>query len=349
MRGIKTRQVKNEEDEMADLHLTMGVNDYDHVRDMFTGAVKPKGIKLTSLVMEVEETFKRFLADQEWDISEISFAMSCQAISRGNAPFILIPVFPSRLFRLSGVYIRSDGSITKPEDLKGKKVGLPQWAQTATTYARGWLAETIGVPLSDIDWYQLGPNSPGRLDNTAEQPPEGVSLTDLPDGSLADLLVEGRIDALITADPPRRMLAGDNAITRLYPKFEDVERDYFRETGIFPIMHTVAIKRSSYEANPWIARNVFNAFEEAKNNSVRRMRDMNVSQIGLPWIQQYIEQTSAEFFPDGDYWPYGVDRNRTTIEAFLRFCYQQGVTANHLTPEDIFAKEAMEPFHQLRV
>ena len=349
MRGIKTRQVKNEEDEMADLHLTMGVNDYDHVRDMFTGAVKPKGIKLTSLVMEVEETFKRFLADQEWDISEISFAMSCQAISRGNAPFILIPVFPSRLFRLSGVYIRSDGSITKPEDLKGKKVGLPQWAQTATTYARGWLAETIGVPLSDIDWYQLGPNSPGRVDNTAAQPPKGVSLTDLPDGSLADLLVEGRIDALITADPPRRMLAGDNAITRLYPKFEDVERDYFRKTGIFPIMHTVAIKRSSYEANPWIARNVFNAFEEAKNNSVRRMRDMNVSQIGLPWIQQYIEQTSAEFFPDGDYWPYGVDRNRTTIEAFLRFCYHQGVTANHLIPEDIFAKEAMEPFHQLRV
>ena len=334
---------------MADLHLTMGVNDYDHVRDMFTGAVKPKGIKLTSLVMEVEETFKRFLADQEWDISEISFAMSCQAISRGNAPFILIPVFPSRLFRLSGVYIRSVGSITKPEDVKGKKVGLPQWAQTATTYARGWLAETIGVPLSDIDWYQLGPNSPGRLDNTAEQPPKGVSLTDLPDGSLADLLVEGRIDALITADPPRRMLAGDNAITRLYPKFEDVERDYFRKTGIFPIMHTVAIKRSSYEANPWIARNVFNAFEEAKNNSVRRMRDMNVSQIGLPWIQQHIEQTSAEFFPDGDYWPYGVDRNRTTIEAFLRFCYQQGVTANHLKPEDIFATEAMEPFHQLRV
>ena len=334
---------------MADLHLTMGVNDYDHVRDMFTGAVKPKGIKLTSLVMEVEEPFKRFLADQEWDISEISFAMSCQAISRGNAPFILIPVFPSRLFRLSGVYVRSDGSITKPEDLKGKKVGLPQWAQTAPTYARGWLAETIGVPLSDIDWYQLGPNSPGRLDNTAEQPPKGVSLTDLPDGSLADLLVEGRIDALITADPPRRMLAGDNAITRLYPKFEDVERAYFRKTGIFPIMHTVAIKRSSYEAIPWIARNVFNAFEEAKNNSVRRMRDMNVSQIGLPWIQQYIAQTSAEFFPDGDYWPYGVDRNRTTIEAFLRFCYHQGVTANHLTPEDIFAKEAMEPFHQLRV
>jgi 4,5-dihydroxyphthalate decarboxylase len=176
-----------------------------------------------------------------------------------------------------------------------------------------------------------------------------VSLTNLPDGSLADMLVDGTIDALITADPPRRMLAGDTAITRLYSEFESVERDYFAHTGIFPIMHTVALKRSSYEANPWIARNLFNAFEEAKNNSVRRMKDMNVSQIALPWIQQYIDRTATQFFPDGDYWPFGIERNRTTIEAFLRFCHAQGVTQKHLTPEDIFAKEALEPFHQLRV
>jgi 4,5-dihydroxyphthalate decarboxylase len=334
---------------MGDIHLTLGIHDYDHVRDLFTGAVKPKGIELTSLVMEVEETFKRFLQHQEWDVSEISFAMSCQAISRGNAPFVLIPVFPSRLFRLSGIYVRSDGSVTKPEHLAGKKVGMPQWAQTATTYIRGWLTETIGIPLADIDWYQLGPNSPGRLDNTSEQPPEGVRLTNLPDGSLADMLVDGTIDAILTADPPRRMLAGDPAITRLYAEYESVERDYFAATGIYPIMHTVALKRATYEANPWIARNMFNAFEEAKNNSVRRMRDLNVSQIALPWIQQYVDRTTTQFFPDGDYWPFGIERNRTTLEAFLRYCHQQGVTQKHLAPEDIFAKEALEPFHQLRV
>ncbi len=334
---------------MGDIHLTMGVNDYDHVRDLFTGVVKPKGIELTSLVMEVEETFKRFLQDQEWDVSEISFAMSCQAIDRGEAPFVLIPVFPSRLFRLSGVYIRSDGSIKSPEDLRGKKIGIPQWAQTATTYARGWLFETIGIPLTEIYWYQLGPNSPGRLDNTAERPPDGISLTNLTDGSLADMLVDGQIDALITADPPRRMLAGDKSITRLYPEFETAEREYFSKTGIFPIMHTVALKRSTYEKNPWIARNMFNAFEEAKNNSIRRMCDMNVSQIALPWLFQHVQRISDEFFPDGDYWPYGISRNRRTIEAFLRYCFEQGVTQKHLKPEDIFAKEAWEPFHQLRV
>ena len=163
------------------------------------------------------------------------------------------------------------------------------------------------------------------------------------------MLVEGKIDALITADPPRRMLSGDSSIKRLYTEFEGVEREYFAQTGIFPIMHTIALKRSTYEKNPWIARNLFNAFEESKNNSVRRMRDMNVSQIGLPWIQQYIERTAEEFFPDGDYWPYGIERNRTTIDAFLRFCSDQGVTTRHLKPEEIFAKEALEPFHQLRV
>ena len=334
---------------MADIHLTMGINDYDHVRDLFTGAVKPVGIEITSLVMEVEETFKRFLQNQEWDISEISFAMSCQAIDRGHAPFVLIPVFPSRLFRLSGVYIRSNSGITTPQQLRGKKVGLPQWAQTATTYIRGWLTDTVGIPLSEIDWYQLGPNSPGRLDNTAEKPPQGVSLTNLPDGSLADMLVEEKLDAILTADPPRRMLAGDNRITRLYPEYEGVEREFYAKSGIFPIMHTVALRRSSYEANPWIARNVFNAFDQAKSNSVRRMKDLNVSQIALPWIQQYIHRTEKEFFPGGEYWPYGIDQNRKTLEAFLRYCFEQGVTQRHLTPEEIFVKEALEPFHQLRV
>lgn len=334
---------------MSDIHLTLGINDYDHVRDLFTGRVRPAGIDLTCLVMEVEETFKRFLADQEWDVSEISFAMSCQAIDRGNAPFVLIPVFPSRLFRHSAVYIRTDGPIKRPEDLAGKKVGLPQWAQTATTYVRGWITETVGIPLTDIDWYQLGPNSPGRLDDTPERPPEGVRLTNLPGGSLADMLAEGTLDAVISADPPRLFLAGDPRITRLFLEYEDVERDYFEETGIYPIMHTVALRRSSYEANPWIARNLFNAFEEARNNSVRRMRDHNVSQIALPWIQQHVQRASAAFFPDGDYWPYGVSPNRTTIEAFLKFCFDQGVTKRHLMPEDIFAKEALESFHQLRV
>jgi len=334
---------------MADLPLTLGINDYDHVRDLFTGRVKPEGIELTCLVMSVWETFYRFFRDQEWEVSELSFAGAVQAIDRSNAPFVLIPVFPSRLFRLSGVYVRAGGPVKTAQDLAGKKIGLAQWAQTATAYIRGWMTETVGIALTDVDWVQLGPGSAGRLDNTPETPPAGVRLTSLPGGSLADMLAEGELDAFLSARPPKLFEDGDPRIVRLYPDYESVERDYFQATGIYPIMHTVAIRRSSYEANPWIAGNLLAAFEQARDRSVERMHEMDVSQIALPWIQAAIERETQRLFPDGGYWPYGIERNRTTIEAFLRFCHQQGITQRHLAPEDIFVREAREPFRALRV
>ncbi|MEE8332574.1 MAG: 4,5-dihydroxyphthalate decarboxylase [Alphaproteobacteria bacterium] len=334
---------------MTDIHLTMGIYDYDHVRDLFTGRVKPEGVELTCLVMPVWETFYRFFRDQEWDVSELSFAGAVQAIDRGEAPFVLIPVFPSRLFRHSGIYIRADGPIKRPEDLSGARIGIAQWAQTATAYIRGWMTDSLGIQLTDVDWYQLGPDSPGRLDNSVEQPPEGVRLTNLPNGSLAEMVVDGKLDAFLSAAPPQLFLDGDPRIKRLFPDYEGVERDYFKATGIYPIMHTVAIRRSSYEANPWIAGNLLAAFEAAKNRSVERMHDMDVSQIALPWIQAAIERDTKLFFPDGDYWPYGIERNRTTIEAFLKFCHDQRITKRRLAPEDIFVKEAREPFRMLQV
>lgn len=334
---------------MADLHLTMGFNDYDHVRDMFTGRVKPEGIDLTCLRMEVEETFLRFLRHQEWDVSEISFAMATAAIDRGDAPFVLIPVFPSRVFRLSAVYIRADGPVRTPGDLAGRRVGMPQWTQTATTYVRGWLSDTVGVPLRDVDWYQLGPDTPGRIDTSKVEPPDGIRLTDLPGGSLAEMLVTGDLDAILTAKPPQLFLDGDPRITRLFPDYQAAEEDYFDRTGIFPIMHTVAIRRTSFETNRWIARNLFNAFEQAREYSAERMRDLNVSQIALPWMPAIAERLAGRLFPGGDYWPYGIAPNRTTIEAFLKFCFDQGQTRRHLAPEDLFVPEARESFSQLRV
>ena len=334
---------------MTDIHLTLGINDYDHVRDMVAGRVKPEGIELTCLVMSVWETFYRFFRDQEWDVSEISFAGAVQAIDRGDPPFVLIPVFPSRLFRLSGVYVRAGGRVKKPEDLAGARIGIAQWAQTATAYIRGWMTDTLGIPLTDVDWYQLGPDSAGRLDNTAERPPEGVRLTDLPGGSLPEMVATGELDAFLSAIPPRLFLDGDPRLVRLFPDYEGVERAYFAETGIYPIMHTVALRRSAYEANPWIARNLLAAFEAAKNRSIERMHDMDVSRIAQPWIQARIEQDIRTFFPDGDYWPYGIERNRTTLEAFLKFCHDQRITQRRLAPEEIFVKEAHEPFRMLEI
>lgn len=334
---------------MADIHLTMGFTDYDHVRDMFSGRVKPEGIELTCLCMEVEESFLRFLAHQEWDVSEMSFGMAVSAVARGDAPFVVIPVFPSRAFRHSAVYIRTGGRVAKPEDLAGKRIGMPQWAQTATIYVRGWLTDTIGVPLTDVEWFEHGADRPGRLDTSAARPPDGVSLTGLAGGSLVEMLVAGDLDAVLTAHPPQLFLDGDPRISRLFPDYQAVEEAYFSDTGIYPIMHTVVIKRTSFEANPWIARNLFNAFEAAKARSVARLHDLNVSQIALPWLPGIAERFGRQFFPDGDYWPYGVAQNRTTIEAFLKFCFDQGLTARRLAPEEIFAAEALEPFSRINV
>jgi 4,5-dihydroxyphthalate decarboxylase len=334
---------------MADIHLTMGFTDYDHVRDMFSGRVKPEGIELTCLRMEVEESFLRFLAHQEWDVSEMSFGMAVSALARGDAPFVIIPVFPSRAFRQSAVYIRTGGRVAKPEDLAGKRVGMPQWAQTATIYVRGWLTDTIGVPLTDIEWFEHGADAPGRLDTSAARPPDGVSLTSLAGGSLIEMLVEGELDAVLSAHPPQLFLDGDARISRLFPEYQEVEEAYFSDTGIYPIMHTVVIKRTSFEANPWIARNLFNAFDAAKARSVARLHDLNVSQIALPWLPKLAERFGRQIFADSDYWPYGIRQNRTTIEAFLKFCFDQGLTARHLAPEEIFAAEALEPFSQSNV
>jgi 4,5-dihydroxyphthalate decarboxylase len=334
---------------MADIRLTMGFTDYDHVRDLFTGRVKPEGIELTCLRMEVEESFLRFLKHQEWDISEMSLGMACAAVARGDAPFVILPVFPSRVFRLSGVYIRANGRVAKPADLRGKRIGIPQWTQTATIFIRGWMTDTLGIPLKEVEWFQMGATAPGRIDTSAVRPPEGVSLTDVTDRGLGEMLAAGEIDALLCASPPRLFEENDPRVVRLFPDHVQAEQDYFAQTGIYPIMHTVVIKRKTYETYPWVARNVFNAFEEAKHRSIERIQDLGVSQIIVPWLPALFERYKASIFPHGDYWAYGIEKNRTTLEAFLKFSFDQGVINRRIALEELFCRESLEPFSRLRV
>jgi 4,5-dihydroxyphthalate decarboxylase len=320
---------------MADIDLTLGIFDYDHVRDLTTGRLKPEGINLTCLQMAPAETFGRFLAHQDWDVSELSFGNACAAVDRGDAPFVLIPVFPSRVFRISAIFIRADGDIAKPEDLAGKRVGQPKWTQSATIYARGWLTDTVGIPLADIKWFQMAAAS--------FELPGGATLTDIPGGSLTELLLAGELDAIIAARPPPAFLDGDPRIARLVPDYRAAEEAYFDHTGIFPIMHAIVIRRETYDAHRWIARNLFDAFDHAKNNSVRRLHEFDASQIAVPWMPDIAKGITSRFFPNGDYWPYGIEQNRTTLEAFLKYCFDQGVTRRHLAPDDLFVEQASEP------
>lgn len=327
-----------------DVALTMATWDYDHVRDIATGAVKPEGIAVTHLQMEVEEIFYRFARSFEWDVSELSFAKYCSLLSQDDPPITGIPVFVSRVFRHSAFYIRSDGGVRGPRDLLGGRIGVPEWSQTATVYARGWLHHQAGVPLDRVEWVQGGVTAPGRVEMASLDLPEGVSYTQVADRSLTDLLLAGEIDCLISAHPPALFERGDPRVARLFPDYRPVEEAYFEETGIYPIMHTIAIRRDVYERNRWIARNLMTAFEEARDRSVARLTGVTASQIPVPWGYESAERTGRRVFGGNGLWPYGIEANRVTIEAFLAYCHEQGVCHRRLAPEELYAPEALSEF-----
>ena len=328
---------------MAKIQLTMAMHEYDHTRDLASGNIKPQGIDLTWLNFPVEEIFYRFSKAQEWDVSELSFAKYCSVMSQDDPPFTGIPVFVSRVFRHAAFFVRR-GGIQNPADLAGKRIGIPEWSQTATVYARGWLVHQVGIPLTEVTWVQAGVNEPGRVEMAHLKLPEGVVYEQVPNRSLTEMLLSGDLDAVISAHPPHAFVEGNPDVVRLVPNFREEEERYFGETGIYPIMHTVAIKRSVYERHPWIAMNLLNAFEEAKRRSIERLSDLTVSQIPVPWINDTFERINTQFFEGNDYWPYGIEPNRVTIEAFLQYCLEQGVCHRPMTPEELYPSEVQTEF-----
>ena len=328
---------------MSDLHLTMAMNHYDHVQDMATGRVKPEGIDLTVINHGPEEIFHRFLFSFEWQISEISMGMSTSRLSMGDAPFVLVPIFPSRVFRHSSVYMLKDGPVKTPDDLKGKRIGVPEWGQTAGIYTRGWMVHSAGVGLDEVTWFQSGINDPGRQEASTLNLPKGVDLTVVTDRSLMQMMFDGDLDCAFSARPPNEFLAGDPRVIQMYPEFREAEEKYFEETGIFPIMHTVAIRKDVFDANPWVAQNMMTAFEEAKELSRQRMAGFTVSHYPVPWLYHDGIEANKRLF-NGDFWPYGIDANKTTLNAFLQFAWEQGTLHKQLTTNDLFPEEVRHHF-----
>jgi 4,5-dihydroxyphthalate decarboxylase len=327
---------------MRNVHLTLALNEYDHVRDFLDGTIRAEGIDLTVLRLPVEEIFYRFTIHREWDVSEMSFAKFISLASQGDDSLVGIPVFVSRAFRHSSLYVRADSDITRPEQLAGKRVGLPEWAQTAAIYSRGMLAHDYGVDLTSIHWHQAGVNDPGRVEKVKLNLPKGLRYTPVPDKSLTQLLLDGEVDALLTARPPAPYTAGDGRMRRVFENYRDIELDYFKRTAIFPIMHLVAIRRDVYERHRWVAMNLLKAFEEAKNRSLGRVRDITASFVPLPWMPDNA-QLAQNLFGE-DFWPYGIEANRTTLEAFARYAFEQGVCPKKVAVEDLFAPEVRSKF-----
>ena len=325
------------------VRLTLATGDFDHVRDLTNGTVTPDGIELTCLHFDhVEEIFFRFLRFREWEVSELSFGAYVARISRGFEDLIAIPVFPARSFRQSSFYVRGDGSVDSPSDLSGKRIGIPAWSQTAGIYARGWLMHQHALRLEDVEWFQAGLNQPGRSEPVEVDLPESVTVKNLPDRTLDEMLLGGELDAIISARPPQSFGRQRSGVRRLVEDFVEVEEDYYRETGIFPIMHVVVIQRHVLDEHPWVATNLMQAFEEAKRRSLARALEATVPSFPIPWASEYARRTRDLF--GEDFWPYGLEANRPTLEAFLRFASEQGVCRRPVTPEELFPAQVLTRF-----
>jgi 4,5-dihydroxyphthalate decarboxylase len=325
---------------MPNVHLTIATVDYDHMRDFREGRVTASGIDATWLNLGLHEMFARFLANREWDVSELSFAKFIAEATRPDSDLIGLPVFPRREFRFGIIYVNRSRGIRHPEDLYGKRIGLPEWAQTATVYTRGSLVHDFGVPLAQVEWVQAGINENGRVEKVEIELPPGVRLTSVADRSLSELLDSGEIDALMGATVPACF--GKNPdVVRLFPDFRGMDERFYQRTRVHPIMHIVAMRKSILKENPWIARNLYNAFDAAKERSLKRLR--HPGHFALPWHAEHAASMQELF--GGDYFPYGIEENRAALELFLRFAYEQGIARRHVAPEDIFPAGIMISGH----
>lgn len=324
------------------VRLTLAINDSDQVRDLLSGAVAVDGVDLTCLIFEPEEIFFRFSRHREWEISELSMAKYTTLRARGDDSVIAIPVFPSRSFRHSAIYIRPDGPVDDPRALAGARIGVPEWSVTATVYARALLAHEYGVALEDVEWIQGGTNEPGRIEGLDIAPPPGMTIVPERERSLTDMLLAGDIAAIIAPHPPEAFADRSGRIVRLFSDTRAVEEEYYRRTSIYPIMHVVVLRADVHRDYPWVAANLLKAFTAAKERSLERAIDANVPRSPIPWAAT--RAAEAERLFGRDFWPYGVEANRPTLEAFLGYMHEQGLCQRRLEPEELFAPEALVSF-----
>ncbi|MQB00634.1 MAG: ABC transporter substrate-binding protein [Actinobacteria bacterium] len=322
---------------MTDLHVAYAGHLSDRVYDLYSRATRPTGLEFDFTPLPPVEAFRRML-EGEFEVGELSLSTYIIHRSRGDERFIAIPAFPSRVFRHRAIYVNTRAGIQAPGDLRGRKVGVPEYQMTAAVWARGALQHEYGLDPKEMIWVTGGLKEAGRRPLVAVDVP-GVSVEPVHDRSLNDLLLAGEIDAIIAPHAPPAFDAGDPRVARLFPDYRQVERAYFERTRIFPIMHTVVLKRSFYDEVPWAAASLFDAFHEAKQNCLQRLRAVEPLPISLPWIDVEVEATRTLF--GDDFWPYGVEENRLVLETACRYVEEQGL-GRSLDVDDLFVTERAE-------
>jgi 4,5-dihydroxyphthalate decarboxylase len=327
---------------MAKLNLSIAVRDYDRTRPLSDGLVQIDGVDPVFMALDPEEIFFRAFRHAEFDICEISLSSFTVKTAQGTSPYVGVPSFVSRTFRHTAIYVRTD-RIKKPEDLKGKTIGVPEYQLTANVWARAVLEDDYGVKPSDVRWVRAGLVDAGRLEKITISLPKDVTLEDAPaDRTLSGMIESGEIDGIIAPRPPIPFERGDPNVGWLFADPVAAAKDYFKRTGIFPIMHAIGVRRDLVEKHPWLPAAVAKAFERSKAIALEKLADTSSTKVTLPFVEERLLEAQA--LMGHDFWPYGIAANRKTLETFLRHHHGQGLSPRLVKVEELFHPTTFETF-----
>jgi 4,5-dihydroxyphthalate decarboxylase len=326
---------------MVEVPITIACGNYDRTRALRDGRVKVEGCAVTYLPLYPEEIFFRAFRYQEFDVSELSFSSYIRTVAAGTSAYVGIPAFVSLLFRHSGMYVRANAGIHAPADLRGKRIGVPEYQITAVVWMRGIMQHEYGVLPTEIHWRSGGQEEPGRDERTPLKPIPGLDLKPIgKDQTLVGMLHDGELDALFTARAPSSFLRGEAHIKRLFPNTREAEQAYYKKTGMFPLMHLVGIRKTLVEKYPWLPSGVYKAFCEAKALAMVDLTDVNALMVTLPWLIPETEATIA--LMGKDFWAYGIGENMREIMALTQYAYEQGLIDRKVSVEELFHPSMFE-------
>lgn len=328
---------------MSGLRLSVAVGDYDRMRPLFDGEVRIDGVDPVFMRLSPEEIFFRAFRHAEFDVCELSLSSFALRTARGDNPYVGIPVYPSRAFRHTSIVIRTDRGIASPADLRGRRIGSPEYQLTACVWARAVLEDDYGVRSSDVTWVRGGLEQPGRVEKIALSLPPGITLEDAPaDTTLSAMLEAGEIDGIVGPRAPAAFERGDSRYGWLFADPAEAAADYYRRTRIFPIMHVLGLRREIAAQHPWLPGALLKAFEQSKQLALAKLTDTSATKVTLPFVEEQLRRVRA--LMGQDFWSYGIAANRHVLETFLRHHHMQGLSPRQLAVEELFHSSTFETF-----
>lgn len=324
---------------MSGLKITLACSPSDRSRPVMSGEVPIDGCEPELLIRDAQDLLRDAVREMAYDATEMSMSTHLVLTARETPHYVAIPVFHSRAFRHSSIYINTASGISRPEDLKGRQIGVREYQQTAALWVRGMLSDDYGVDAGSVVWRTGGVDKPGATERVAIKLPDHIHIDPIgPEKTLSAMLVAGEIDALIT---PRQPIAfQEPSVERLFPDYPKVEEDYFRRTGFFPIMHGIGIRRTLAEEHPWLPRAVYNAFAEGRRRALKDIASVGVQRVTLPWPHAALEEAKALMGPE--IWPYGFVANRSEMAAMARYAHEQGLAGRIIDPAEMFHPSVLD-------